>query len=953
MQTAPAPVSDRQIKGQQIVPDTITQSFGFDASQALASLSQLDSALARLESHFQQAATLMRDFNNAGNQASSLLSRLSTNATKAASSLDSLNAAPATASLNSLGAASQSASAKVAAASKSMQASNTATAASIGRLTTSTQLLSRIAFTQFAIRGINTIRREFEDAAQGAIDFEKSVALISTIDNTNAPLETLAANVRSISDNFNIPLLQTSAGLYQTLSNQVGDLAQSQEFLTEAAKFAKATNSSLKDSVDLLSAAHKSYGLTLADTNKSATSFFKAIDLGRLEASEMANSLGRILPISAALGVSLDETNSALAALSIKGSGTSESITQLRQIMVAFLKPSDAMKDALRELGVTSAELLIQEVGLAEAIRLVTGTTDGSQTAMAAMFRNVRALAGSTNLTADGMKEFAHDIEETTAAGRNFANEKFLQATNTDAEKLTATLNKMKNAFTVDFGQSVVSSAKSFSDLIGGADGALSAVHALTPAVLDLGAGFVALRTSSLAAAAGLKTVTPFLNALALAEFARSGGKFLGGMVEEARSAANLAPLKALEKSNAEGLAAYKQQLAEARDVDNKADEDRLKNALAFTRNLNKTYQQQADNLAAAQKTIDKLQSKSKLNPSQATQLAQARQTVRNAPNPLAGVSGVNQFAAAVGKQITTPDQLSRALIDAEKRVEQLRSQVDEARITEQKATVLQGQVDAILTQIGQKSGVRNSFGGQVSDALRQQFSGLDAEFKQVLADGKVTEQELTQLIEKRNEFGKAALDGQSPLLGRLQFASTIELMDQALTKMQELSKTPTINLAPVQQELQRLEGAMLIFTSGLDAGVAKSAAMATNFERIQQAASQTRVPGGGQTQGFADGGLVNYFAEGGFAPKGTDTIPAMLSPGEFVVNANATRQFYSQLVAINSGRSPIYRAEGGPTNHVTFSGDINVVENNNGQDTARQLMDQVRRELRRSTGRF
>lgn len=47
--------------------------------------------------------------------------------------------------------------------------------------------------------------------------------------------------------------------------------------------------------------------------------------------------------------------------------------------------------------------------------------------------------------------------------------------------------------------------------------------------------------------------------------------------------------------------------------------------------------------------------------------------------------------------------------------------------------------------------------------------------------------------------------------------------------------------------------------------------------------------------QGFARGGSV-------FKPKGTDTIPAMLTPGEFVVNAKATAQHKELLSSINAG---------------------------------------------------
>ena len=41
-------------------------------------------------------------------------------------------------------------------------------------------------------------------------------------------------------------------------------------------------------------------------------------------------------------------------------------------------------------------------------------------------------------------------------------------------------------------------------------------------------------------------------------------------------------------------------------------------------------------------------------------------------------------------------------------------------------------------------------------------------------------------------------------------------------------------------------------------------------------------------------GGKVNYLAKGGtpFKPRGTDTVPAMLTPGEWVINRRASRAF-------------------------------------------------------------
>lgn len=58
-----------------------------------------------------------------------------------------------------------------------------------------------------------------------------------------------------------------------------------------------------------------------------------------------------------------------------------------------------------------------------------------------------------------------------------------------------------------------------------------------------------------------------------------------------------------------------------------------------------------------------------------------------------------------------------------------------------------------------------------------------------------------------------------------------------------------------------------------------------------------------------ADGALIN------FQSKGTDTVPAMLTPGEFVVNARSTRENLPLLSAINNGYSRggmVYLDKGG-----------------------------------------
>jgi hypothetical protein len=62
--------------------------------------------------------------------------------------------------------------------------------------------------------------------------------------------------------------------------------------------------------------------------------------------------------------------------------------------------------------------------------------------------------------------------------------------------------------------------------------------------------------------------------------------------------------------------------------------------------------------------------------------------------------------------------------------------------------------------------------------------------------------------------------------------------------------------------------------------------------------------PQPGQPMGMYRGGMV-YAADGtlvNYQPKGTDTVPAMLTPGEFVINRAATQKHLPLLHAINDG---------------------------------------------------
>jgi hypothetical protein len=111
---------------------------------------------------------------------------------------------------------------------------------------------------------------------------------------------------------------------------------------------------------------------------------------------------------------------------------------------------------------------------------------------------------------------------------------------------------------------------------------------------------------------------------------------------------------------------------------------------------------------------------------------------------------------------------------------------------------------------------------------------------------------------------------------------------------------------------------------------------------------------------GFANGGMVNRYANGGMVSKikpsyfnagglakGADTIPAMLTPGEFVMTRSAVQNFgVDNLKSINSGDVKV--APVGDTSSsesvYNYSINLNVSSVSDSNDIAKTVMTQIKR---------
>jgi endonuclease YncB( thermonuclease family) len=150
------------------------------------------------------------------------------------------------------------------------------------------------------------------------------------------------------------------------------------------------------------------------------------------------------------------------------------------------------------------------------------------------------------------------------------------------------------------------------------------------------------------------------------------------------------------------------------------------------------------------------------------------------------------------------------------------------------------------------------------------------------------------------------------------QYKQAIELQSQANRYLAMLDGRLAIDIGQQSQAAftNALNGVGQAFANTNTADMAKGIQQLN--DHLRGGVTKVTNVGGGGALPFARGGKVEYRAVGGsiFQPKGTDTVPAMLTPGEFVVNKRAASANKGILTAINNGYSKggsvKYLAEGG-----------------------------------------
>jgi TP901 family phage tail tape measure protein len=312
-------------------------------------------------------------------------------------------------------------------------------------------------------------------------------------------------------------------------------------------------------------------------------------------------------------------------------------------------------------------------------------------------------------------------------------------------------------------------------------------------------------------------------------------------------------------------------------------------------------------------------------------------------------------LSQAVGKALTSPNEVAAALKELQGKIGELKQSANDATANDANISKLKTDlagISANLDSVG-RAALRFAGPSRLFKGDTDQLAALKKELDALTNDPALNDQKIADFFAKIGELRGAALQG--GVAKNIGLAEDVRSLAQAADILKQLQQAqkPAADTSQLQSFGQLLKDIQTANPAGqfnsaagaISSAVTPAQNIATAWESAAKAAERTAAAAasappaskalGGQT--FATGGMAS----------GTDNIPALLSKGEFVTNSRQAARFHPQLVALNAGVAPSFPSN---VSHTGIAGDINLTVNSSGDGKAigRDIMAIINREIRR-----
>lgn len=384
---------------------------------------------------------------------------------------------------------------------------------------------------------LNEIKNGFFDCSEAAAQFETSTAMVATIaDTSQKSLSSISKEVRGYSNETGEAASEMAEATYQAISASI-NTADAAAFAGTATKLAVGGFTSATTAVDVLTTAINAYGLAASDATQLSDYLITTQNLGKTSVDQLAQSVGKVIPLASAYNVQMDNLSSAYAVLTANGIATAESGTYLKSMLNELGDTGSGVSEVLlNSTGKTFAQLMEQGYSLGDVMAMLGNAVDGDSTAFNALWNSTEAGIGALSLFNAGADKYNSVLESmrTSAGATEKAYSTMADTTDKSKQRMENAFNNLKisvgdvlnpaltqvyegftNVFAgmsdfVDEHPAVVAAISAIAVGVGGFTGALAAYNLATTAAKFVTEAFTATLAANpyVLAAAGIVAVT-------------------------------------------------------------------------------------------------------------------------------------------------------------------------------------------------------------------------------------------------------------------------------------------------------------------------------------------------------------------------------------------------------------------------------------------------------------
>ena len=292
----------------------------------------------------------------------------------------------------------------------------------------------------------------FTLAAKSAIDFEKAMRNVNSIALKNETgFRAMYESVLKIAKDPAVIQGPTdlAKALYEIQSSGFTDTSKfkSLDVLAVSAKGATAGLSDTATASNVLIAVLNSGIGGVTSARQAMDTLFQTVNDGKVNFSELATSIGAVLPTASKAGITLQEVGGAIAAMTIQGQSGSEATNDLLNLITKIANPGEMAEKQFRKLGISFGFSGLQAKGLPGILEEINKKTGGNADAIKRLLPDMQEQLAVLSLLKNDMADYNKYVGNSSDANNGIGATQ--RALNEQTKSLAFQMGKLKQEFEI------------------------------------------------------------------------------------------------------------------------------------------------------------------------------------------------------------------------------------------------------------------------------------------------------------------------------------------------------------------------------------------------------------------------------------------------------------------------------------------------------------------------